>query len=382
MKLKTLPIFLAFLAMGFGDAVGPFVGLAKESFSLSNTMAQLIPFVGFSMFGVLSVPMGIYQDKKGKKFILMLGLGLALVGLLIPTIFGLTTYAYFLLTVLLLCAGATTLQVAGNPIMRDVSEEGKFARNLTIAQFIKAIGTLSGPVLPAAAAYFWSGDWRIVFPVYSAALIITFISVAIIDVQEKKAVQKSASLASCVALLGNKYVLTMVLGIFFYVGAEVCLSSGIPLYLQAEYQVDLKTLGVLGTGLFFLALTIGRFLGSVILNWISPKKFFITTSLISVLGILGLFIGNQIVGIASVFLVGLGFANIFPLIFSITIDAMPERSNELSGLMVTAIVGGAFIPPLMGLLADKTSVVAGFLVPLAAIFYITWTAFTVKKEKA
>jgi fucose permease len=140
--------------MGFGDAVGPFVSLAKESFSLSNTMAQLIPFVGFIMFGVLSVPMGIYQDKKGKKFILMLGLSLALVGLLIPTIFGLTTYEYFLLTVLLLGAGATTLQVAGNPIMRDVSEEGKFARNLTIGQFVKAIGSLSGPVLPAAAAYF------------------------------------------------------------------------------------------------------------------------------------------------------------------------------------------------------------------------------------
>jgi MFS transporter, FHS family, L-fucose permease len=382
MKLKTLPIFLAFLAMGFGDAVGPFVGLAKESFSLSNTMAQLIPFVGFIMFGLLSVPMGIYQDKKGKKFILMLGLGLALVGLLIPAIFGLTTYEYFLLTVLLLGAGATTLQVAGNPIMRDVSEEGKFARNLTIGQFVKAIGSLSGPVLPAAAAYFWSGDWRIVFPVYCTALVITLLFVAFLDVKEKKAAQKSATLASCVALLGNKYVLTMVLGIFLYVGAEVCMSSGIPLYLQAEYQVDLKTLGLLGTGFFFLALTIGRFLGSVILNWISPKTFFITTSLISMLGLLGLFVGNQIAAIASVFLVGLGFANIFPLIFSITVDAMPERTNELSGLMITAIVGGAFIPPFMGVLADKTSVVVGFLVPLMAVFYITWIAFTVKREKA
>jgi fucose permease len=218
--------------------------------------------------------------------------------------------------------------------------------------------------------------------VYCSALIITLLFVAFLDVQEKKAAQKSASLASCVALLGNKYVLTMVLGIFLYVGAEVCMSSGIPLYLEAEYQVDLKTLGVLGTGFFFLALVIGRFIGGVILNWISPKKFFITTSLISVLGILGLFVGNQIVGIASVFLIGLGFANIFPLIFSITVDAMPERSNELSGLMITAIVGGAFIPPLMGLLADKTSVVVSFLVPLAAILYITWTAFTVKKAKA
>jgi fucose permease len=113
----------------------------------------------------------------------------------------------------------------------------------------------------------------------------------------------------------------------------------------------------------------------------SPKTFFITTSLVSLVGLLGLFVGDQIVGVASVFLVGLGFANIFPLIFSITIDAMPERSNELSGLMVTAIVGGAFIPPLMGILADNTSVVMGFLIPLAAVLYIAWTALSLKTVK-
>src|SRR4051794_41398222 len=68
MKLRTLPVFLAFLAMGFADAVGPFVSLAKNEFQLSNTVASLIPFVGFSMFGLLSIPMGVFQDRRGKKF--------------------------------------------------------------------------------------------------------------------------------------------------------------------------------------------------------------------------------------------------------------------------------------------------------------------------
>jgi MFS transporter, FHS family, L-fucose permease len=382
MKLKTVPIFFAFLAMGFGDAVGPFVGLAKESFSLSNFLAQLIPFMGFIMFGLLSVPMGIFQDKKGKKTVLVLGLCLALAGLLIPTVFGLTTYENFLVTMLLLGAGATTLQVAGNPLMRTVSEKGKFARNLSIGQFVKAIGSLSGPVIPAAAAYFWAGDWKIVFPVYSIALAITLFLVAMMKVNESASDTATASLSSCAALLRNRYVLSMVLAIFLYVGAEVSMSSGIPLYLQEAYQLDLKTYGILGTGFFFLALTIGRFLGSIILTWISPKVFFVATALVSVLGILGLFTGNQHIGIASVFLIGLGFANIFPLVFSITVDSMPDRANELSGLMVTAIVGGAFIPLLMGFVADKTTVVLGFLVPLTAVLYITYTAFAVKKAQA
>ena len=124
--LQAGPVFLAFLAMGFADAAGPFVSLAKQDFHLSNFTAQLIAFAGFIMFGIVSVPMGVYQDRKGKKFILILGLAVMLAGVLIPTLLGLSSFPTFLLTVLLLGAGATTLQVAGNPMMRDVSEEGKY----------------------------------------------------------------------------------------------------------------------------------------------------------------------------------------------------------------------------------------------------------------
>jgi len=149
---QAAPVFLAFLVMGFGDAAGPFVSLAKQQFNLSAFMAQLIAFTGYIMFGILSVPMGVYQDKKGKKVVLILGLCIMLAGLLIPTIAGFSTFRVFLLTVLLLGAGATTLQVAGNPLMRDVSEEGKYSRNLSLAQFVKAIGSLSGPLIPVIAA--------------------------------------------------------------------------------------------------------------------------------------------------------------------------------------------------------------------------------------
>jgi fucose permease len=79
--------------------------------------------------------------------------------------------------------------------------------------------------------------------------------------------------------------------------------------------------------------------------------------------------------VASFFVIGLGFANIFPLVFSILVDSMPEHANALSGLLVTAIVGAAIVPPLMGLASDALGTVQmGFLVPLAAIVYITWVA--------
>src|SRR2546428_6304329 len=108
---QAAPVFLAFLVMGFGDAAGPFVSLAKQQFNLSAFMAQLIAFTGYIMFGILSVPMGVYQDKKGKKFVLILGLCIMLAGLLIPTAAGFSTFPVFLLTVLLLGDRATPLQV-------------------------------------------------------------------------------------------------------------------------------------------------------------------------------------------------------------------------------------------------------------------------------
>jgi FHS family L-fucose permease-like MFS transporter len=377
---KSTPIFLAFLCMGFGDAVGPFVGLAKDTFELSNFMATLVQFIGFTMFLLLSIPMGIYQDRTSRKHVLRLGLLIALIGLVIPIFKGLDSYALFLLAIMFLGGGAAILQVSGNPIMRDVSAEGKFARNLTLGQFVKAIGSLSGPIIPVIALRWFGADWSLVFPIYSIALLITLVWISFVKVDEKKEKgNKPASFASSFKLLGNNFVLLMVMGIFLYVGAEQCMSSGIPLLLDEKYDIDIQSLGVAGTGLFFLALVIGRFLGAMILNWISARNFLVITVMLSIVGSVTLLLGIKILAIVSIFFIGLGFANIFPLIFSIAVEKMPERTNELSGLMISAIVGGAILPLIMGQLADMGGITVGLLVPLAAVIYIMYLATKIRK---
>lgn len=369
---RSTPIFLAFLCMGFGDVVSPLSALLKDEFALSHTSSQLVTFLGFIMFGLLSVPMGIYQGRKGKKFVLQIGLVVALLGLLIPTIFSFDEFALLLLSVLFLGAGAAILQVAGNPIMRDVSPEGKYSRNLAFGQFIKAIGTLSGMLIPVAAVKWWDMDWKLLFPIYSIGLFITVFSLALIRINESK-IDKSQypTMKSCLSLLKNKYVLSMVLGIFFYVGAEVSLFSKIPIYLQEIYDFDLKTWGLLGSAFVVTAILIGRFSGGLILNWITARQFLIISTFTALIGMIGLFIPIKAVAIAAIFISGLGFANIFPMIFSLAIDKMPERSNELSGLMITAIIGGAFVPMLFSAVADITgSIMAGFVVPILCFVYI------------
>lgn len=377
--LTALPIFFAFLCMGFGDVVGPLTSQVQKEFALSNFAAGMLTFMGFIMFGLLSIPMGIIQDRIGKKKVLIFGLVVALVGLILPIIGNYSSFTTLLIAILLLGAGATCLQVAGNPIMRDVSPDGKYSRNLSLGQFVKAIGSLSGSLIPIVAGMYFGLDWKILFPIYSVLIALTIVYILISKVEEKKGEKdsKPATLKSCLSLLSNGYILSMVMGIFLYVGAEVSMASKLPNYLADVFSYDISKLGLLGTLFFFLSVMAGRFFGSVILNWMSPKRFLIVTTLISILGNILLFTASSTtIGFASIIIIGIGFANIFPLIFSITVDHMPSKANEISGLMVTAIIGGAIIPLIFGLVADmSSSIVVGFSVPLVCLAYILAIAF-------
>lgn len=369
--LKSTPIFLAFLVMGFGDVSGPLTSQLQSDFSLSNFEAGLVTFMAFIMFGLLSIPMGLYQDRKGRKHVLLLGLLAALIGMILPMIGNYESFPLILGGLLFLGTGATLLQVAGNPIMRDVSPEGKYSRNLSFGQFVKAIGSLSGSLIPILAARYWGLDWKILFPIYGSVMLLVVVILLLTRIEEQVEKEKPATLKSCLGLLKNPYVLLMVIGIFLYVGSEVSMSAKLPNFLEAKFDYDIKEKGLFGTLFFFISLMTGRFLGGVILNWISPKRFLIITSILSIAGIAGLFFASsQVMAFVFIFIVGLGFANIFPLIFSMTVDALPERSNEISGLMVTAIIGGAFVPILFGGVADLFGLMAGFTVPGLCMVYI------------
>lgn len=389
---SVYPIFLAFLCMGFGDVVGPMVSLAKESFGLSNFTAQLLPFSGYLMFGLLSVPMGIFQARKGKKTALTLGLAIACVGLVLPILGGMYgvendfrsgggfEYYLILLSVLMLGAGATVMQVSGNPIMRDVSAEGRFSSNLSLAQSIKAVGTSFGFLLPPLFLWAMGWKWTVLFPIYAVIVLIACLWVRSTKIDESPTTD-AVSLASCFALLKNRYVALMVLGIFLYVGAESCMNSGVPILLSKEYGFNAQEEGLLiSWSLFFLPVLVGRFVGAAILRRMKAERFLLITASLSLLGVLLVFTYDIVSTMAGVILVGLGFANIFPLIFSIAVDKMPRYANELSGLMITAIVGGALVPPVWGVVADHWTTVVAFVVPLICLAYILFVGVMVRRR--
>ncbi len=379
--------------MGFGDAVNTFVGVAKDHFSLTTFESSFIASAGFIMFGLLSVPMGLFQDKCGRKKTLLTGLIVALVGILTVMMFGLDRYAVFLLSILLLGGGATILQVAGNPIMRDVSDEGRYSSNLSLGQFIKAIGSFTAPLvffIAGKMGYTEPQSWNVLFPIFAVAVAISVISVATLRVKEKSDGGRTASLMSCIRLLGDPSVAFSVLAIFVYVGAEVCMASGMPVYFSEQFGIN-QSLATKFVMYFFVTIMIGRFLGAILLRRICPKRFLVATCYVSLVGFILLALGSEVVGLVSspdtrevlttsaLVVLALGFANIFPLVFSMAIDRLPDKANELSGLMVSAICGGAFLLPLMGWIGDASgNLFYGFVVPLVAVFYILGVGLTMK----
>jgi fucose permease len=386
-KFSTFPIFLAFLCMGFGDASGQLVSVVEKAFSVTPFMASLVSFSGMIMFGVLSIPLGIIQSRIGKKNILLTGLAFFLLGALLPVIG--FSFPVILLAVLLMGAGATMLQVSGQPMMRDVSPAGKFSRNLSFAQSVKAVGTLSTSLIIfligiKLSSYSWftisgvdNAGFRILFPIFAVILLITLVFIFPLKIKNKTDESVvPASVSSCFNALKIPFIALMVIGIFFYCGAEASLFNRIPgLLKQAGYENNIA-----GNIVLVLALVVGRFSGGIILNRMKPVIFLIITSLLAIIGNLMFFMPvNPVMLWVATGLVGLAIANIFPLIFSITVDKFPEKANEISGLMVTAIVGAAIVPLLTGYIAN-TSLIYSFCVPLACIFYVLFTALSVKNK--
>ena len=377
---RALPIFLAFFVMGFVDAVGTLVGFAKTEFQLSGAEAGLLPFFGFVAFALFSVPAGVLADRQGRRFLLLLSLGVVLAGQLVASV-SVSSYRGLLGAVFLIGVGMAALQVAGNPMMRDVSAPGRYARNLTFAQFLKSLGSISGPYLTTLIVSMGLAWFRI-FPVFAAVTLVTLVASLFLPAGRParqgsdEVDERPASVSASFALLKEPAVALAVLGIFLYVGAEVGLNSWLATFLARSFGMDLGSSATrLGPGLFFVALASGRLMGSVVLNFLDARRFFRLSALLGLAGLALLFAGERIAAVAGIVLCGLGFANIWPLVFALTIERRPERSGALSGLMCMAIFGGALLPAVMGFAADRSGLRAAFLVPLACFVYLTALAF-------
>jgi len=161
-----------------------------------------------------------------------------------------------------------------------------------------------------------------------------------------------------------------VLSIFLVVGVDVGFNSNSGQFLIKQFGIE-PTKAELGRSVYFLGRMIGTLGGAILLTKVASRKFFMWTSVLGIACfIIILLIKSPLIAWGLVFVIGLAVANIWPLVFSIAVEKYPERSNEISGLMMMAISGGAFIPLLTGWISDISTVAIGMTVLIACMIYV------------
>lgn len=345
-----IPVMFSFFTMGFVDLVGIATNYVKADFQLSDTLANLLPSMVFFWFLIFSVPTGMLMNKIGQRKTVLLSIVVTVAALLLPLLN--YSFASMLISFSLLGIGNTLMQVSLNPLLSNIVTGNRLASSLTLGQFVKAIASFLAPIIAGWAAVSW-GNWKLLFLIFLVIAVIACVLLGMTHIDESSSAEtKSSTFGECFALLADKVVLISFLGIVCHVGIDVGLNLTAPKLLMERLDMTLAGAG-LATSVYFLFRTIGCFSGAFLLAYFPMKKVFIVSVLMMVAAMIGLFTMQSLAAhYVCIALVGLGNSNIFSMLFSRALLHLPNRKNEVSGLMIMGLFGGTIFPLFMGIVSD------------------------------
>ena len=371
-KIQLIPVMLCFFAMGFVDLVGIASNYVQADLNLSDSAANIFPSLVFFWFLIFSVPTGILMNRIGRKNTVLLSLAVTVVSLILP-VFG-ESYALMLATFSLLGIGNALMQTSLNPLITNIIKGDKLASTMTFGQFVKAIASFMAPYIAmwgaTAAMPSFGLDWRVLFPVYGVIGILAALLLGLSSIEREQVADKASGFAACFKLLGNPIVLLSFLGIMCHVGIDVGTNTTAPKLLMERLGMTLTEAGF-ATSLYFIFRTVGCLSGSFILSRFSHRKFFLFSVILMALAMVGMFFGTgKAILYGAIALVGFGNSNIFSIVFSQALLAVPEKQNEVSGLMIMGLFGGTVFPLLMGFASDAVGQAGAIAVMAVGVIYL------------
>ena len=378
-KFALISLTSLFFIWGFitclNDILIPYL---KGAFNLSYTQAMLIQFCFFGAYFIVSLPAGALVGKIGYKKGIVTGLGVASVGcLLFYPAADIGMYGLFLLALFVLASGITILQVSANPYVSALGPSKTASSRLTMTQAFNALGTTIAPFFGAwlifggaeSSTVIDSSAVKLPYLLLALCLLVLaliFMYLKLPNLGVSKQVKGSQQQA-----WGYRHLKLGALGIFLYVGAEVAIGSFLVSFLNDPTIAGLSELEASHfIAYYWGGAMVGRFIGALLMQKIAAGKMLaFNASCSGLLLIIAITCDGQ-VAMWSILAIGLFNSIMFPTIFSLAINKLGNATSHGSGILCLAIVGGAIVPLLQGVLADSLGVQSSFILPIFCYFFI------------
>ena len=354
----------------------------KASFDLSYTQAMLVQFCFFGAYFVVSPFAGKLLEKIGYLKGIITGLCTIAAGcaLFYPAA-EIGVYGIFLLGLFILAAGVATLQVSANPYVAVLGNEKTAASRLNLAQAINSLGHTIAPLFGAALIFSSvsssevdAKSVQLPYLILAGVMIATAVAFKFLKLPEIT-YESNDDTDNKQSIWAQKGLVLGAVAIFLYVGAEVSIGSFLVNYfadprIAGLNQQDASTM----VSYYWGGAMIGRFVGAALTRMVKPAYVLTGNALMAIILLITTTQTSGLIAMWSVIAVGFFNSIMFPTIFSLAIRGLGELTSRGSGLLCQAIVGGALLPMLQGMVADMTSVQLSYFVPVCAYVYIAWYA--------
>ena len=378
MKNKALlPILAGFFVMGFGGIIGTVMFQIKnECTAHADQISYLIPIFAYLWFVVISIPTGLLCGRIGRKKTVLLSLFITLAAMFLALVANAERWWMYVIAYALIGIGNTIIQAALPALMSNVVAPEKITSRISLGQFVKAICEALTPVFVGLAAT-TLGNWKLIFPLYGVLTAVEAVWLMQAKIPDERTTQLTANsqqpttFLSCLAMVKNPYVAAMTVGIFFSVGADVGFAVAIPEFLSNVYKVDVDHASM-GPTVYFVAKTLAAIGGAALFARVSAAKCFPWCMGLGMLATASIFLAHGLIPFfVCIAVAALMTANSFGMCMGLAINRVPEKANEISSLMVMAIVGGGVVTPLLSFAqraSGATGVVAVLLACLGYLF--------------
>ena len=363
----------------------------KRIMDMSDTQTSLIQFAFYGSYFCFALPAALFIRKKSYKSGIIVGLSLYSLGaLLFYPAARVESYAFYLFAIYVMAGGCSVLETTANPYIISMGDPETATRRLNIAQSFNPLGSISGIllskffILDNISLYSISGTYASL----GLILIVILIAIFFIKMPDGKDDDKRDGIKiTFKRLFSNKLYISGVIAQFFYVGAQICVWSFTIRIVMQELNILESQAGTIYL-ISIIGFCLSRFIYTWLMKWISPAKLLVIGGLFSIIAslIVVFTAGKGMVLIVALILISAFMSLMFPTIYGIALSSVncslhPEDTKVGASGLIMAILGGAVITPLQGIISDNFSIYTSYIIPAVCFIIVTiYGIFAIKSS--